>query len=380
MPFPQRSHSTVSRGQQSVLPTVRGVPWWGAVLIAIVVAGIGAIIDAVTHKDLGALFYLSHLIGCVVAALAVRRRALFTAAVQPPLTSFVLSVIVLYICNTGETTGLKSLVLKVLLPIATHFPWMALTFLITLGVVALRWFLTRTGTAVPSSATRPRTKTRGTPRTGGKAGGRRRADGTVRERRSARSSTTATGTTPRKTTRAARTSDHSDERPTGGRRRAGEPARADQAAVTPPPADRAGRRRAADDSDVVDVVERRTRPPRGDTPRTATPRPTGRAAAADPDTPRPTSRAAAKRVDPETPERMAPPRGAADRTPERRTGSHPAPTRISPERNPGRPEPRRRADSEARRSAPRPARPTDLDRLEPETSTVFPTSRRPRHS
>ncbi|MXP20769.1 hypothetical protein GIY30_05285 [Gordonia sp. HNM0687] len=130
--------------QQSVLPTVRGVPWWGAVLVATAITGIGAAIDASNTDGLGGVFKFCYLVGCVTAALAVRRRALFTAAAQPPLIAFLVGVITLYGLNADQaSSGAKSLIFQVLLPIANDFPWMALTFFVTLGLVVARWYLTR---------------------------------------------------------------------------------------------------------------------------------------------------------------------------------------------------------------------------------------------
>ncbi|MGC5256477.1 DUF6542 domain-containing protein [Gordonia sp. DT218] len=139
-----QQRSAVPLDQQSVLPTVRGLPWWGGVLVATVITGIGAAIDANNTDALGGIFKFCYLVGCVTAALAVRRRALFTAAAQPPLIAFLVGVITLYGLNSDQaSSGLKSLIFKVLLPIANAFPWMLLTFLVTLGLVVARWYLTR---------------------------------------------------------------------------------------------------------------------------------------------------------------------------------------------------------------------------------------------
>nr|WP_124711588.1 DUF6542 domain-containing protein [Gordonia insulae] len=147
--------------QQSVLPTVRGVPWWGAVLVATVITGIGAAIDASNTDALGAVFKFCYLVGCVAAALVVRRRALFTAAAQPPLIAFLVGVITLYGLNADQaSSGLKSLIFKVLLPIANDFPWMALTFLVTLGLVLARWFLTRDRSGGGAGKRRARTSSK----------------------------------------------------------------------------------------------------------------------------------------------------------------------------------------------------------------------------
>ncbi|MFT4043808.1 MAG: hypothetical protein QM673_11670, partial [Gordonia sp. (in: high G+C Gram-positive bacteria)] len=147
MPFPQRSRSAVSVDQQSVLPAVRGIPWWGAVLVAAIPTALGAAIDANKTDTLGSVFNFLYLVGCVAAALAVRRRALFTAAAQPPLIAFAIGIATLYGLNADEASGLKALVFKVLLPIANDFPWMALTFIITLLLVIGRWYLTRSAAA-----------------------------------------------------------------------------------------------------------------------------------------------------------------------------------------------------------------------------------------
>ncbi|TYQ04471.1 UNVERIFIED_ORG: hypothetical protein L601_000600001440 [Gordonia westfalica J30] len=127
-----------------MLPAVRGVPWWGAVVLATGITALGAAIDAGSNDSLGGIYKFCYLVGCVLAALAVRRRALFTAAAQPPLIAFFVSIVTLYGLNSEQaSSGLKSLIFKVLLPIAADFPWMLTVFLVTLALVLVRWFLTR---------------------------------------------------------------------------------------------------------------------------------------------------------------------------------------------------------------------------------------------
>ncbi|WP_143690314.1 DUF6542 domain-containing protein [Williamsia sterculiae] len=159
----QRSGPGVSRDQQSVLPAYRGVPWWGAVLIAVVPSAVGAAIDA-PSGSLGATFKVLYFLGCVAAVLAVRRRALFTAAAQPPLLLFGIALIALYAANAGTTEGVKGLIINVLLPIAKLFPLMGWTFVLVVALAGARWFTTRpTGGA---TATRSRATSRaGTGRT-----------------------------------------------------------------------------------------------------------------------------------------------------------------------------------------------------------------------
>lgn len=130
--------------ERSVLPALKGLPWWGAVLVAVGATAIGAMIDTDSGSTLGRSFKLFYLFGCVLAALAVRQRALFTAAAQPPLVAFIVGVTALYTINSGTgDQGMKQIILKVVLPIATSFPWILLTFLLTLAIVVARWFLAR---------------------------------------------------------------------------------------------------------------------------------------------------------------------------------------------------------------------------------------------
>lgn len=151
--------------QQSVLPNVRGIPWWGAVLVAAAFTAVGAIIDANQSEALGSVFNFFYLVGCVVAVLAVRRRALFTAVAQPPLIAFGVGVITLYGLNAAEASGLKSLIFKVLLPIANDFPWLLVTFLVTLALGVGRWYITRGQTLTDSPAPKRRSRGVGTEHT-----------------------------------------------------------------------------------------------------------------------------------------------------------------------------------------------------------------------
>lgn len=124
------------------MPTVRGLPWWGAVLLATVVTVIGAFIDSAPSGELGRTFKIIFIFGCVLAALAVRRRAMFTAAVQPPLVAFVVGLVVLYLEAGEAASDKKTLILKVVLPIATSFPWMLIALILSVTIVIARLFLT----------------------------------------------------------------------------------------------------------------------------------------------------------------------------------------------------------------------------------------------
>jgi hypothetical protein len=76
----------IDRAHASVVPTLRGLPWYGAVLVALILTVIGAVIGG---SDFGngvpPAIWICFLVGVILAVLAVRRQAVFTAMVQPPL-------------------------------------------------------------------------------------------------------------------------------------------------------------------------------------------------------------------------------------------------------------------------------------------------------
>ncbi|WP_143965646.1 DUF6542 domain-containing protein [Gordonia zhaorongruii] len=218
--FPRlRTDSTLPADQQSVVPNVRGLPWWGAVILATVVTAIGAIIDADTGSGLGRTFKVCYILGCVLAALAVRRRALFTTAVQPPLIAFVVGIATLYTINGRDAEGMKTIILKVVLPIAYSFPWILFTFLITLLVVLGRLFCTGPESARPFGgigrftkngvSSRPKQSTGTRPKSAGTRGGARPAR-TPADRTADRQTARKAGTTGKSRSRTDSTADRGD--------------------------------------------------------------------------------------------------------------------------------------------------------------------------
>lgn len=305
--------------QQSVLPNVRGIPWWGAVLVAAIFTAVGAVIDANQNDSLGSVFNFFYLVGCVLAVLAVRRRALFTAVAQPPLIAFGVGVITLYGLNADDASGLKSLIFKVLLPIANDFPWILVTFLVTLALGVGRWYTTRGQAETESPTTKRRaprsaasraprkassktsTAQRSAPKDGAAAHGSatRNAD----RKGSAAGSATKSGATGARPSRATKSQ---SDKPTRSRRA---PAPADEPRTRRAPADDKGRERP--------TRERPARDHRGDMPEgTTTDRSSRRddapqrsREAADPRRERPARDDAA---------RQHPPRNAATQDPRRR--------------------------------------------------------------
>ncbi|MFD4291852.1 DUF6542 domain-containing protein [Rhodococcus sp. NPDC058505] len=136
----QRARSGVPLAQRSALPTLPGVPAWGAVLIAAASALLGIVIDAVRGSELTATFSVFFFLGCLAAVLAVRNRGLFTAMIQPPLI-LVVAVPLAYQQFTPGGGGIKDLLFNVAIPLVNRFPLMLTTTLVVLAVGAGRMYI-----------------------------------------------------------------------------------------------------------------------------------------------------------------------------------------------------------------------------------------------
>ncbi len=88
----------------SAAPTVRGIPSWGAILVALGLTALGATIDGMVSGTLTWGFRLGFVAGVGLAALLVRRGSLFTAMVQPPLVMVAISFISLRLMSSERTT------------------------------------------------------------------------------------------------------------------------------------------------------------------------------------------------------------------------------------------------------------------------------------
>nr|WP_225954601.1 DUF6542 domain-containing protein [Kibdelosporangium phytohabitans] len=147
--------------ERPVFGNRRGLPWWGAVLLALLLATAGAVIDKSRLVDDNQLtgFGLYHalfLAGCVLAVLGVRRRNLFGPMVQPPLI-FAVTFIPVQLMGREPTgaaaeSGTKKLLFEVALPLASSFPWMAGATAATIVLGVIRLFLQRNPDAQAASS------------------------------------------------------------------------------------------------------------------------------------------------------------------------------------------------------------------------------------
>lgn len=153
---PSAALPTDTAGRATVFPGVPGLPWWGAVLLALGLTAIGGVIDRFTGSvpfatsDFPGLFLqIGFYLGVVAAALLVRRRALFTAAVQPPLVLILCVLLLLRFAWSQTLRGSAVAVVSV-------FPMMAIGTALVLVIAVIRLLSqplgrTPTSAGVPSS-------------------------------------------------------------------------------------------------------------------------------------------------------------------------------------------------------------------------------------
>ncbi|NIH78650.1 DUF6542 domain-containing protein [Amycolatopsis viridis] len=166
--------------QRPIVGDRRGLPWWGAVLLAFGLAVVGAVIDMQTRHSLGWLFQGAYFIGAVAAVCAVQRRSLFGPMVQPPLIlGITVPGVVLLVSGMPENSDMLSKALAIGTPLINGFPTMAVTTGCTLVLGIVRIYRERNPdlTAKSGDSKRPTAPKRpgGAGRSGAESRGRRPA-------------------------------------------------------------------------------------------------------------------------------------------------------------------------------------------------------------
>jgi hypothetical protein len=133
---------TIRADQRPALARQQGVPWWGAVLIAVTMTLAGMGIEAgLGHQELGSPFAIGYSLGCVLAVLAVRQSGIFTAVIQPPLLLFVAVPLAYYLFHNSAFSGLKEIAITCGYPLIERFPLMLFTSSAVLLIGLVRWYL-----------------------------------------------------------------------------------------------------------------------------------------------------------------------------------------------------------------------------------------------
>lgn len=132
-------YDTVPWNYRAMFGSFRGIPWWAAILSALVPAFIGAFIDINSGKTVGWTFIAVFFLGALAAILLVQRRSLFAPMVQPPL--ILAATVPTLVLLTGGVAkgGLSSMALGLGKPLIDSFPVMAFTTAVTvvLGIVRM---------------------------------------------------------------------------------------------------------------------------------------------------------------------------------------------------------------------------------------------------
>jgi hypothetical protein len=112
--------------ERSILPTVLGVPPIAAVGLAAALTAIGVLVDLTRIGNLGTVFTICHISGCVLAVIWVRRNGLFGPMVQPPLlVAAAVPVVVLLTGTPRPGQGVAERLLVIGAPLVNAFPVMA---------------------------------------------------------------------------------------------------------------------------------------------------------------------------------------------------------------------------------------------------------------
>ena len=134
-------YDAVPWNYRAIFGTFRGIPWWAAILSALVPAFIGAFIDINSSKTVGWTFNAVFFIGALAGILLVQRRSLFAPMVQPPL--ILAATVPTLVLFTGgvQKGGLANMALGLGKPLIDSFPVMAVTTAVTVALGILRIFL-----------------------------------------------------------------------------------------------------------------------------------------------------------------------------------------------------------------------------------------------
>jgi hypothetical protein len=79
----------------------RGLPWWGALLVLIVIAAIGGLIDTLASSQSRSGFNIGIVVASIVAIVVVRRAHMFPIVIAPPIIYTAAAVFDLYLRSGG---------------------------------------------------------------------------------------------------------------------------------------------------------------------------------------------------------------------------------------------------------------------------------------
>lgn len=134
-------YDAVPWNYRAIFGEFKGIPWWAAILAALIPAFIGAFIDINSSKTVGWTFNVVFLVGALAGILLVQRRSLFGPMVQPPLILAVTVPTLVMLTGGIQKGGLSAMALGLGKPLIDSFPVMAITTAVTVGLGILRMVL-----------------------------------------------------------------------------------------------------------------------------------------------------------------------------------------------------------------------------------------------
>jgi len=142
---PDADDVPVAWDERPVVGSRRGLPWWAAVLVGLVLAIVGAFLGKPSQTNIPVIFVVCYIAGAVIAVCAVRRRGLFGPMVMPPLVLAITvpGVILLTSGSSAQGDDMLSKALSIGTPLINSFPMMAITTGITLLIGFVRIFRER---------------------------------------------------------------------------------------------------------------------------------------------------------------------------------------------------------------------------------------------
>ncbi|WP_109632307.1 DUF6542 domain-containing protein [Lentzea atacamensis] len=132
-------YEAVPWNYKAIFGSFKGIPWWAAILCALVPAFIGAFIDINSSKTVGWTFNAVFFVGALVAILLVQRRSLFAPMVQPPLVLAATVPLLVMLTGGVQKGGLAAMAIGLAKPLVDSFPVMAITtaVTVTLGIIRI---------------------------------------------------------------------------------------------------------------------------------------------------------------------------------------------------------------------------------------------------
>ena len=175
---PAEMPGETSWAERSAFGTTRGVPLWGAILLAVLPTAAGALIDQLAFGRSGLISTICFVVGCLLSVALVHRRSVFGPTVQTPLVVSIVLPLVAVLTDTSKGGG-SAKIFTIAKPLINNFPMTAVTAILALGIGLLRMFrlqpardnpaYQRAKRAEPAEG-RPRTGPRSGPKSGPRSG------------------------------------------------------------------------------------------------------------------------------------------------------------------------------------------------------------------